>query len=107
MIAGSTVEDVDVMIAGAGPVGLAPATELGHRGVRCMVIERNDRVGYSPRADTRASQALGHRRHAAPGLAHLPRLPPDVVFATRMNGPALARFHNAFNGRRERNELYS
>ena len=33
--------------------------------------------------------------------------PPTVVFATRMNGPELARFENAFNGSRERNNLYS
>ena len=62
MIAGSTVEDVDVMIAGEGPVGLAPATELGHRGVRCMVIERNDRVGYSPRAKTINVRTREHLR---------------------------------------------
>ena len=40
--------DTDVVIVGAGPVGLAAAIELGQRGVRCIVVERNDRVGYSP-----------------------------------------------------------
>jgi hypothetical protein len=33
--------------------------------------------------------------------------PSTVVFATRMNGPLLARFENAMNGNRERNNLYS
>jgi len=36
-----------------------------------------------------------------------PDYPPNVVFATRMNGPLLARFENAMHGRRERNELFS
>jgi 2-polyprenyl-6-methoxyphenol hydroxylase-like FAD-dependent oxidoreductase len=36
-----------------------------------------------------------------------PDYPPTVVFATRMNGYELARFENAFNGCRERNDLYS
>lgn len=36
-----------------------------------------------------------------------PDYPSDVVFATRMNGPLLARFENALNGRRGHNNLYS
>ena len=39
-----------VLIVGAGPAGLALAIELGQRGVSCLVVERNDRVGYAPRA---------------------------------------------------------
>ena len=45
----------DVVIVGAGPVGLALAIELGLQGRRCIVIERNDRVGYAPRAKTTTS----------------------------------------------------
>ena len=59
--------DVDVLIAGAGPVSLPLAIELGQRGIRCLAVERNNRV----------------------------------------NGPALSRFENAFNGCHVRNELYS
>jgi hypothetical protein len=36
-----------------------------------------------------------------------PDRPSTVVFATRMNGPLIARFENALNGSRERNNLYS
>ena len=37
--------DYDVLIAGAGPVGLGLAIELGQRGIKARVVERNDRVG--------------------------------------------------------------
>ena len=104
---------IEVLIAGAGPVGLAAAIELGHRGVRCLVVERNDRVGLSPRAKTTNVRTREHLRRW--GIADAlraaspipPDYPPDVVFATRMNGPELARFHNCFNGRRVRSNLYS
>ncbi len=32
--------DVDVLVVGAGPVGLTAACELRRRGVRCRVIDR-------------------------------------------------------------------
>jgi 2-polyprenyl-6-methoxyphenol hydroxylase-like FAD-dependent oxidoreductase len=104
---------VDVLIVGAGPVGLALAIEMGMRGVRCLVVERNDRVGYSPRAKTTNVRSREHLRRwgIADALRAASPIPPDypsdVVFATRMNGPLLARFENALNGRRERNDLYS
>ena len=104
---------VEVLIAGAGPVGLSLAIELGQRGVSCLVVERNDRVGYSPRAKTTNVRTREHLRRW--GIADAlraaspipPDYPPDVVFAARMSGPTLARFENAFNGRRVRSELYS
>jgi 2-polyprenyl-6-methoxyphenol hydroxylase-like FAD-dependent oxidoreductase len=106
-------DEFEVLIVGAGPVGLALAIELGQRGIRCCVVERNDRVGYSPRAKTTNVRTREHLRRW--GIADVlrkaspigPDYPPDVVFATRMNGPILTRFQNAFNGRRERNDLYS
>ena len=107
------MEEVDVLIAGAGPVGLSLAIELGQRGVRCLAVERNDRVGHSPRAKTTNVRTREHLRRW--GIADKlrqaspipPDYPPNVVFATRMNGPALSRFENAFNGCRVKNELYS
>ena len=106
-------ETCDVLIVGAGPVGLSLAIELGSRGIGCLVVERNDRVGLSPRAKTTNVRTREHLRRW--GIADAlrdaspipPDFPPNVVFATRMNGPMLARFENAFNGSRERNDLYS
>ena len=106
-------EDVDVLIAGAGPVGLSLAVELGQRGIRCLAVERNDRVGHSPRAKTTNVRTREHlRRWGIAGTLRQaspipPDYPPNIVFATRMNGPLLSRFENAFNGCRVRNDLYS
>ncbi|MDF2118680.1 FAD-dependent monooxygenase [Roseiarcaceae bacterium H3SJ34-1] len=105
--------ETDVLIVGAGPVGLAAAIELGQRGIRCLVVERNDRVGYSPRAKTTNVRTREHLRRW--GIADALRdaspmsrdHPADVVFATRMNGPELARFKNAMNAELARNNLYS
>ena len=106
-------DSVEILIAGAGPVGLSLAIELGHRGVSCLVVERNDRVGYSPRAKTTNVRTREHLRRwgIADALRQASPIPPDyppnIVFATRMNGPLLTSFSNAFNGCRVRNELYS
>src|ERR1700677_4952738 len=110
---GISEAETDVLIVGAGPVGLAAAIELGQRGVRCIVVERNDRVGYSPRAKTTNVRSREHLRRwgIADALRRASPISPDrpstVVFATRMNGPLIARFENALNGSRERNNLYS
>ena len=108
-----TEQGADVLVAGAGPVGLSLAIELGHRGISCLVVERNDRVGYSPRAKTTNVRTREHLRRW--GIANAlrkaspipPDYPPTVVFATRMNGPELARFENALHASRNRNELFS
>lgn len=94
--------DTDVLIVGAGPVGLSLALELGTQGVRCQVIERHDRVGYAPRAKTTnvRSRELFRRWGVADRLAEVSPFgvdyPSNVVFATRFNGRELARFQNAF-----------
>ena len=109
----TTDSTVDVLIIGAGPVGLSLAIEMGHRGITCLVVERNDRVGYSPRAKTTNVRTREHLRRwgIADALRQASPIAPDyganVVFATRMNGPLLVRFENAMHSRRERNELFS
>jgi 2-polyprenyl-6-methoxyphenol hydroxylase-like FAD-dependent oxidoreductase len=77
------------------------------------LVERNDRVGYSPRAKTTNVRTREHLRRwgIADALRKASPIAPDrpatVVFATRMNGYLLTCFRNALNGSRERNNLYS
>lgn len=102
-----------VLIVGAGPTGLALAIELGSRGVRCVIVERNDRVGYAPRAKTTHTRTREHLRRwgiadrladAAPfGVDH----PSTVVFVTRLAGHQLAKFENAFNCAPAKDHRYS
>ncbi len=59
---GESILSTRVLIVGAGPVGLALAIELGHRSIPCLLIERNDRVGYAPRAKTTNVRTREHFR---------------------------------------------
>ncbi len=107
------VKETQVLIVGAGPVGLSLAIELGHRGVRCLVVERNDRVGYNPRAKTTNVRTREHLRRwgIADKLREASKLPADypsdILFVTRLNGPQLTRIEDAFNCAPARNNLYS
>lgn len=102
-----------VLIVGAGPAGLALAIELGHRGIPCLLIERNDRVGYAPRAKTTNVRTREHLRRW--GIADRLRAasplgvdyPSNVVFCTRLAGFELARHENAMYCAPGRNPLYS
>ena len=103
----------DVLIVGAGPVGLSTAIELARRGIACIVIEQNDRVGLNPRAKTTNARTREHLRRwgIAGNLRAASRLPVDypsvVIFTTRLNGPQLTKIENAFNCSPEKNDLYS
>ena len=103
----------DVLIVGAGPVGLSLAIELGQRGIACIIVEKNDRVGYSPRAKTTNTRTREHLRRW--GIAErlrdaspIPRdYPARAMFVTSFTGHVLATFENALNCSSERNEWYS
>ena len=43
--------NTQVLIVGAGPVGLTLALDLGRRGVRCTLIERNDAPQRLPKME--------------------------------------------------------
>ena len=109
----TAIEEVDVLVVGAGPVGLSLAVELGRRGVRCLVTEQNDRVGLNPRAKTTNARTREHLRRwgIAENLRKASDLPidypSDIIFTTRLAGPQLTRIENAFNTSPEKNDLYS
>lgn len=102
-----------VLIVGAGPVGQSLAIELGMRGIECLVIDKNDRVGVAPRAKTTNVRSREHFRRW--GIAQALRdasplgvdYPSNIVFATRLSGHQITRLENALNCAPGRNPLYS
>jgi len=110
----TALPEVDVVVVGAGPVGLGAAIELGTRGVRVLVAERNERGGTAPRAKTTNVRTRTHLRRwgiADRLAAEAPfgvDYPNNMVFVTRLGpqGHELARFADAFNAAPARSPLY-
>ena len=103
----------DVLIAGAGPAGLALAVELGLRGIRTTIIEQHDRIGRQPRAKTTNIRSMEHMRRwglAAAIRARSP-LPPDyrrdIVFATRLFGHPICKLEHALFMSPPRDDRYA
>jgi 2-polyprenyl-6-methoxyphenol hydroxylase-like FAD-dependent oxidoreductase len=102
-----------VVVVGAGPAGLAAAIELGSRSISCLVLERNSRAGYAPRAKTTNARTREHLRRwgIADTLAEASPFgvdyPSNVLFVTRLAGPEIARFENALYCDPKHDERYS
>lgn len=106
-------ETAQVLVIGGGPSGLAMAIELGRRGVSCLVVERNVRAGWAPRAKTTHTRTREHLRRW--GIADkLAAASPfgidyktDVVFTTRLSGFEICRFDWALGCEPVRDERYA
>jgi 2-polyprenyl-6-methoxyphenol hydroxylase-like FAD-dependent oxidoreductase len=88
--------DTQVLIVGAGPVGLTLALDLGQRGVRCVLIERNETAIQLPKMERCNVRTMEIYRRL--GIAEkvrdagLPRSAPmDVFLATSMADPSIFR----------------
>lgn len=105
--------NTQVLIVGAGPVGQGLAIELGHRGIDCLLIEKNPRIGVAPRAKSTNVRTREHFRRW--GIAEALRdaapfgvdYPSNIAFTTRLSGHLLARFDNALYCAPGRNPLYA
>ncbi|MDM7928823.1 FAD-dependent monooxygenase [Blastomonas fulva] len=94
--------ETDVLIVGAGPVGLALAVALGLGGIRVLMVERDGSRGPQPRAKTLNMRSLEHLRRW--GMADAIRkasprpddLPTDIVFQTRLYGHHIATLPNIY-----------
>jgi 2-polyprenyl-6-methoxyphenol hydroxylase-like FAD-dependent oxidoreductase len=85
-----------VLIAGAGPVGLALAGDLGWRGIRCLIIEQSDGAIYQPKMDGVGVRTMEFCRRwgivKAVEAAPYPRdYPQDNVYLTSLTGYELGR----------------
>jgi len=86
--------DTEVIIIGAGPVGLTLAIDLGRRGVRCMLVERKDAPQFLPKMERCNARTMEIYRRL--GLADRVRaaglpaeVPMDVFVVLTMIEPPL------------------
>ena len=86
--------DTEVLIVGAGPVGLVLAIDLGRRGVRCTLIERKQAPQFLPKMERCNARTMEIFRRM--GLADKVRaaglradVPMDVFIVLALNRPPL------------------
>lgn len=102
MILSDPPAETAVLIAGAGPVGLSLAVELGRRGVACLLVEQTPRhhVGF-PTTNNLSIRTMEHLRRwgladrVRQAVAHLPYA---RVWLTAVGGHELARNEYPPNG---------
>src|SRR5262249_10538453 len=92
----SAPPSTDVLVVGAGPIGLTLAVDLGRRGVRCTLVEQKAAPEFLPkmeRCNARTMEIVGRRgladRTGAAGLPGDVRM--DVYITLAMNEPPLLR----------------
>ncbi len=89
--------DCDVLVVGAGPVGLTLAMDLVSRGIACRVVEsRAGAAPAHPKCNTVSARSMEiFRRLGCAGAVRRAGLPADypcdVVYATRFLGHELGR----------------
>jgi 2-polyprenyl-6-methoxyphenol hydroxylase-like FAD-dependent oxidoreductase len=92
----SAAGQTDVLVVGAGPVGLTLAVDLGRRGVRCTLVEQKTAPEFLPKMERCNARTMEIFRRM--GLAEKIRaaglaadVPMDVYIILAMNEPPLVR----------------
>jgi len=92
----SRLLDTEVLIVGAGPVGLVLAIDLGQKGVRCTLIERKPAPQFLPKMERCNARTMEIFRRM--GISTRVRsaglradVPMDVYIVTAMSEPPLLR----------------
>ncbi len=90
--------DTEVLIVGAGPVGLTLAYDIGRRGIRCILIEQNEAPQFLPKMERCNARSMEIFRRL--GLVDKIRtaglrsdVPMDVFIILAMNEPPLLSQH--------------
>lgn len=93
-----SVSPLDVLIVGAGPVGLALALDLGRRGIRSTIIEQRPAgdTGIQAKASVLDERTMEYCRllgvvDDVANSGYPADLPGDTVFATTLNGKYIGR----------------
>jgi 2-polyprenyl-6-methoxyphenol hydroxylase-like FAD-dependent oxidoreductase len=100
------MERFDIVVVGAGPVGLIAAMDLADRGIRAIVLEaRSDAEPMHSRCNTTSARTMEilrrldcSRRYRNVGLPS--DYPVDVVYMTRINGEEITRYKIPGSGTR-------
>src|SRR5688572_27621188 len=90
----SRLFDTEVLIVGAGPVGLVLAVDLGQKGVRCTLVERKDAPQFLPKMERCNARTMEIFRRM--GIVDQVRaaglradVPMDVYIVRALNQPPL------------------
>ena len=88
---GQIMRKVPVLIVGGGPVVLALASDLGWRGIACVLIEQGDGTIVTPKMNGVNVRTMEFcRRWGIAGAVHACPFPPDyprdVAFVTSLSG---------------------
>src|SRR5262245_27051482 len=97
----------EVLIAGAGPVGLTLAIDLGRRGVRCLLIEKNATTAPYPKVVRSNARTMEFYRRIGivdrvRALGYPPEISMNVYCCTRLSDPPIAVLKYPSVGERRR-----
>ena len=90
-----STSDTEVVVAGAGPVGQTLAIDLGRRGVRCTLIERNPTTAPYPKMDRSNARTMELYRRIGivdkvRALGYPPENSMNVYLCRRLSDPPIA-----------------